>query len=120
MRVPLKYKDYRHKFALLIEIYNPILRLKKREKEVLLDYLTEYKRLFLEGRDQQQIKGILFSTETRQRFRNDIKMSEPSYNNHIHQLKRKGILVEGQLMPMLASVIVNDDFSLEYSIIDHG
>lgn len=120
MRIPLKFKDYKHKFALLIEIYNPILRLKKREKEVLLDYLTEYKRLFSEGRDNEQIKDILFSTETRQRFRKDISMSEPSYNNHIHQLKKRGILVEGQLMPMLASAIANDDFSLEYNIIENG
>lgn len=118
MRIPLKYKDLKHKFTLLIEAYNPVLRLKKREKEVLLGYLLEYRELVTKGLTEDQIKAELFSTTVRQKLRNDIKMSEPSYNNHIHQLKNKGVLVEGELLKLLRLVIKQGDFDVEYNIIN--
>lgn len=118
MLIQLKSKDIKHKFTLLIEAYNPVLRLKKREKEVLLGYLLYYNDLLKEGKSKEEIKGELFSTATRQRLRNEVGMSEPSYNNHIHQLKRKGILVEGELVALLANVIAQGDFDLEYKIVN--
>lgn len=119
MRVPLKSSNDRHKFVLFIEAYNPILRLKKREKEVLLDYVEDYYNLHKSGTPETSIKDTLFSTKTRQRNRERIGMSEPSYNNHICQLKSKGILVEGQLMPLLTKALQTDDFEISYTI-DNG
>lgn len=116
MQIPLKYKDNNHKFALLIEAYNPVLRLKKREKEVLLGYLLQYHELYLGGTSDEDIQYDLFSTKTRQYLREEIGMSEPSYNNHIHQLKKKGILVEGKLMTLLANAIKFGDFVVTYKI----
>lgn len=120
MRIPLKYKDQDHKFTLLIEVYNPILRLKKKEKEVLLGYLLEYDNFAnVQGMTHDQITKELFSTKVRQQLREKIGMSEPSYNNHIHQLKKKGILVEGSLVSLLANIIRQGDLTLEYQL-THG
>lgn len=117
MRIPLKFKDEKHKFVLLIEMYNPVLGLKRREKEVLLHFLLKYRELHLKGLTYELITNELFSTTVRQEVREKVKMSEPSFNNHIHQLKNKGILVEGKLIKVLATVVAADDEELEYKLI---
>lgn len=116
MNIPLKSQDNKHTYILLIEIYNPILRLKKREKEVLLFFLLRFKELYDQKVSDALIADDLISTPTRQYIRELVKMSEPSFNNHILQLKRKGILVEGTLMNLLANVIKVNDLTLSYTI----
>ena len=118
MRIPLKSKNYEHSISLIIEVYNPVLRLKRREKEVLLYFLLKYKELWESSKlEKVAMATELFSTKVRQDIREKVKMSEPSYNNHIHQLKKKGILIEGDLIELLAKTLRTNDFKLEYTII---
>lgn len=117
MKIPLPSNSLQHKFTFLIEALNPVLRLKRREKEVLLYFLLKYNELCKTPLSEQAIADILISTECRQEVRELVKMSEPSFNNHILQLKRKNIMVEGKLTQLLQQVVRNQDFNIEYNVL---
>jgi hypothetical protein len=121
MTIQLKSTDTKHKFILLIEALNPVLRLKRREKEVLLYFLIEYKELTTYNQmTEQLLADTLISTTTRQKVREQVKMSEPSFNNHIHQLKNKGVMVDGKLLSTLTNMISTNDLKVEYLIEENG
>ena len=115
MRIPINYTDDHQLHITLIEIYNPILKLKRREKEVLVHYLGLFKELYLTGKSDKEIAAEMFSTKVRQDFRAKTSMSEPSYNNHIFQLKHKKVLIEGELNPTLKQILKVRDYELTYS-----
>jgi hypothetical protein len=117
MKIPLTSNNLQHKFTFLIEALNPILRLKRREKEVLLYYLLKYNDLCKTPMSEEAIATVLISTDCRQEVREKVKMSEPSFNNHILQLKRKGIMVEGKLIPLLIKILRTQDFNIEYNVL---
>lgn len=118
MNIPINCINKRQVFSTLVEVYNPILKLKKKEKEILTLYLERYDSLHTTGLPTNAIKEDLASTATRQTIRGVLKMSEPSFNNHIHQFKQKKVLVDGELVQLLASVIQAKDYSLTYQLKD--
>lgn len=117
MKIPLKANTVQHKYTLLIEALNPVLRLKRREKEVLLYFVLKYSELIDTHPNEDYVASVLISTSCRQEVRELVKMSEPSFNNHILQLKRRGVIVEGYLLPLLTQVIKSRDFNIEYNVL---
>ncbi len=74
-------------FVTYLKCFNPVLKLKSREIQVLgiiLKYYYENRALPVE-----ELYALLYSKEMRKRMRDEIDMSEPSFNNHLVQLKAK-------------------------------
>ena len=77
-------------FKVFVGVLNPILQLKPREQEVLTVILkVYYANKHLPAEDLN--KSIL-SSNTRKVMRKSIKMSEASFNNHLVQLKKRGVI----------------------------
>jgi len=95
---------------------NPILKLKKREKELLVEYL----KLAYKNKDynEQQMKAMFADQSIKWDIRNILNMSEPSFNNHIKQLRDKSVFVNGLLHPLVQANIVGADtgYNLNYKI----
>ena len=51
-------------------------------------------------------------------IRRALKMSEPSFNNHIKQLRDKSIFLNGLLNPLISAGLlgIDNDFNLSYII----
>ena len=101
-------------FDVLVEILNPVLKLKTREKTVLVALLKVYNenRHTVEG---DKLNKLLFDTAVRRRIRKSINMSEASYNNHLLQLKKKRILDGNSISKVLCMYVIKD-LDIRYSI----
>jgi len=98
MNIPITI-DLQNYFELYLHILNPLLKLKKREREVLAAFL----KIHYMNRDKSpdRINELLFSKNTKKYIRNYIKMSEPSFNNHIHQLRAKKAIIGDSINPSI-------------------
>lgn len=77
-------------FKTYITCLNPYLRLKPREIEmtaILLKYYYENR-----GMKEDELYALLYSKEMRRKMRDEIKMTDASFNNHLVQLKAKRVL----------------------------
>lgn len=73
-----------------LKCFNPVLKLKNREIQVLakiLDYYINYEPLEYSAKI-----ALLYSMHTRKKIREEVGMSEASFNNHLVQLKAKRML----------------------------
>lgn len=89
MVIPISL-DIKNFYKGYINALNPILNLKKREIEVLSVILT----LCYSNRHLKEDKlfELIFSTSARKAMYKSIKMSEPSFNNHLTSLRVKKLL----------------------------
>jgi len=109
MNVPIKVHS-ESVYGVYVELLNPILKLKKREKELLVEYLKLHIRL---GGAQED----LMNSGQKKIIRERIGMSEPSFNNHLKQLRDKQVFMNGQLNPLITSNLHFNDFDIKYSLI---
>lgn len=94
-------KEY---FSLYLRILTPIHKLKTREIEVMGAILAVYYGNRHMGYDR--LNELIFSKDVRKAIRKSINMSEASYNNHLRQLRQKGLLLDGNLIsvPILEGI----------------
>ena len=59
---------------------------------------------------------MLFSTPVRKLVRNQIDMSEASFNNHITMLRKKKMIIDKKLNPSILSGIEKDAIEITYKI----
>lgn len=101
--------------------YNPILKLKPREVDVLDAMLKVYfslKKATKAGHiKMNEIDTRLNDSMGRKVIRDLINMSEASYNNHYVQLKKKKIITEDDKIKSFLKNIDSGDISINYKII---
>jgi hypothetical protein len=98
----------------LIEVLNPIMKLTFTEKDILNEYISLYKSLLdLEDYD---IIATLASTNSRLYVRNKLKITEHAYNNHISKLRKKRVLVDGKLHPLITNNCTLKTIQLTYEL----
>ena len=115
MKIPIAISRHDY-FSTYVEILNPILKLKKREKELLVEYLKlNYKN---KNYNAVQLKSMFSDSSIKWDIRRALKMSEPSFNNHIKQLRDKSIFLNGLLNPLISAGLlgIDNDFNLSYII----
>ena len=94
-------------FMVYLDVLGPVYKLKKREKEVMAAFLKVY----YTNRDKHpdRLNALLFSKEVKRFIRDSIKMSEPSFNNHLVQLRNKKALVGNSINTMITTGLPTGD-----------
>lgn len=106
MEIPIAISRHDY-FSTYVEVLNPILKLKKREKELLVEYLKlNYKN---KNYNAVQLKSMFSDSSIKWDIRRALKMSEPSFNNHIKQLRDKSIFLNGLLNPLISAGLLGID-----------
>lgn len=115
MDIPVAISKHSY-FSTYVEVLNPILKLKKREKELLVEYL----KLAYKNKDynELQLKSMFSDQDIKWDIRRVLGMSEPSFNNHIKQLRDKAVFVNGLLNPLVNAGLlgIDNDFNLNYKL----
>lgn len=110
MEIPIKVNNSNLTTA-CVEVLNPVLKLTRREKEILSEYLELFK---LYPKDPK----LLNNTDIKKSIRNKIKISEPSFNNYMKQLRDKKIFTEGGINPTLTSLVLSQgNKEIKYNIV---
>jgi hypothetical protein len=97
-------------------VLNPILKLKKREKELLVEYLKiAYKN---KDYNELQLKSMFSNQDIKWDIRRVLGMSEPSFNNHIKQLRDKAVFINGLINPLVNAGLlgIDNNFNLNYKL----
>lgn len=89
MLIPIKTVPKRF-VANTLKVLNPLLKLKKRELEVVTVILNVY--FEHASLPDEDLYALLFSKEMRVRMRTEIGMTDASFNNHLVQLKSRRML----------------------------
>jgi hypothetical protein len=115
MDIPVAISKHSY-FSTYVEVLNPILKLKKREKELLVEYL----KLAYKNKDynELQLKSMFSNQDIKWDIRRVLGMSEPSFNNHIKQLRDKAVFVNGLLNPLVNAGLlgIDNNFNLNYKL----
>lgn len=115
MDIPVAISKHSY-FSTYVEVLNPILKLKKREKELLVEYL----KLAYKNKDYNalQLKSMFSDQDIKWDIRRVLGMSEPSFNNHIKQLRDKAVFVNGLLNPLVNAGLlgIDNNFNLNYKL----
>jgi hypothetical protein len=101
-------------FKVYIDVINPIYKLKKREKEVLEAFLKIY--YSNRGMGYDKINQILFSIDVKKKLRSAIGMSEPSFNNHLVQLRKKRVLKGDTINKAILDNLPDKELEVTYKI----
>lgn len=116
MDIPVAISKHSY-FSTYVEVLNPILKLKKREKELLVEYL----KLAYKNKDYNalQLKSMFSDQDIKWDIRRVLGMSEPSFNNHIKQLRDKAVFVNGLLNPLVNAGLlgIDNNFNLNYKLL---
>lgn len=115
MDIPVAISKHSY-FSTYVEVLNPLLKLKKREKELLVEYL----KLAHKHKDynELQLKSMFSDQSIKWDIRRTLGMSEPSFNNHIKQLRDKAVFVNGLLNPLVNAGLsgIDNNFNLNYKL----
>ena len=96
MTIPIEtnISDY---FKLYLTILNPLLKLKTREIEILSGLLL----IHYANRKDPKINEKVLSTDVKKAIRLSIKMTEASFNNHLSALRKKKMITDQGINPLL-------------------
>jgi 2'-5' RNA ligase len=111
MTIPLKATIPKSLRAYL-QILNPVLKLKDKEIEVLSSFLS----VWYKNKSNPNIEKLLFSTRIRKVIRESINMSEASFNNHITMLRKKSMIIDKKINPIILSNIKENGVEITYKI----
>lgn len=102
---------------------NPMMKLKRREIEVLESMIKVYISLKRTAMSEEEIDSRINDSMGRKVIRDLINMSERSHNNHIMQLKKKRVLTEDnklqKFLKTIESEIKDSKFSIDYKVQIH-
>lgn len=105
-------------FKEYVRILNPLLKLRKREAEVLESHLRVY---YINHR-LPDVDRLLFSFQTQKQIRQRLKMSPASYHNHKCRLRKKQVFIRETINPLIINqtiinnILKNNTISLTYII----
>lgn len=115
MIVPIKVKRDEF-YKTFIKTLNPVLGLKPREREFLEKILI----LYSANRNKKEVEELFRSRNVRKAIRNSMvpAMSTQSMNNHILQLRRKGILTKNTVSKIISDHLPREgeSINIEYQI----
>jgi hypothetical protein len=111
MIIPIK-SDIPKSMKAYLQILNPVLKLKDKEIEVLSSFLS----IWHSNRSNPNLDKMLFSTPVRKLVRNQIDMSEASFNNHITMLRKKKMIIDKKLNPSILSGVQENGIEITYKI----
>lgn len=115
MTIPITVESKRYFEILLIVLY-PILRLKRRELQIVSALMSIYNsnKGKVEG---ERLNAMLFSTLVKKKVREslDPPMSEASYNNHVVALRKKKVFVDEAINKNLLS-FTDGEIDIEYKL----
>jgi len=122
MIIPIKIgENVKVYFEVVLRIMNPVLKLRDREIEVMALILSIRYINMVKGMNIEELDVGLFSIQMRKLMREDLGMSEQSYNNHIKELRKKGLLTGKSVSPIILEVNPDDKgvgevtFKVEFS-----
>lgn len=87
VKIPVRKQEFWLKY---LEIMNPVLKLQKKEREVLACILL----VSSSNRNHPKLESKLLDYDSRVKIRSFLKMSEASLNNIISELKKKKFLIK--------------------------
>jgi hypothetical protein len=92
--IPIKCND-RNFYRYYVELLNPIIKLRKKELDVLANLLY-YDNKYKDLEDKIRYK-IIFDQDTKLEIREALNLSEASLNNNLSELRKKKIIVNNQI-----------------------
>jgi hypothetical protein len=102
-------------FQIYLDVLGPVYKLKKREKEVMSAFLKVY--YTNRGKDPKMLNDMLFDRKVRKALRDSIAMSEPSFNNHLVQLRIKKALIGNSINSNITKALPKDgELNITYKI----
>lgn len=102
-------------FKVILSVSQPLVKIRPTEAEVLAALMA------LDYSNPNLAKEILLSTSMRKIVRESLNMSENSFNNSLCNLKKKKMVIDGHLNPLLKKLYpVNNEFVLTYKIKVNG
>ena len=111
MIIPIN-SDIPQSMKAYLQVLNPVLKLKDKEIEVLSSFLS----IWHSNRSNPNLDKMLFSTPVRKLVRNQIDMSEASFNNHITALRKKQIFIDKQINPSILNNLNSDTVEVTYKL----
>lgn len=112
-----KEKFYRQVLSLLSSM-SPVKDLRPKELEVLsriLYYNNEYKHL-----DEDARMVLIFSTQMRRTIREELGLSEDSFNNNVSRLRKLGILSsDSRLHTFFSSILFSREYEITFKLISN-
>lgn len=111
MIIPIN-SDIPQSMKAYLQILNPVLKLKDKEIEVLSSFLS----IWHSNRSNPNLDKMLFSTPVRKLVRNQIDMSEASFNNHITMLRKKKMIIDKKLNSSILSGVQENGIEITYKI----
>ena len=111
MIIPIN-SDIPQSMKAYLQVLNPVLKLKDKEIEVLSSFLS----IWHSNRSNPNLDKMLFSTPVRKLVRNQIDMSEASFNNHITMLRKKNMIVDKKINSSILEAIKDEGIEVTYKI----
>ena len=111
MIIPIK-GDIPKSMKAYLQILNPVLKLKDKEIEVLSNFLS----IWQSNKSKENLDKMLFSTPVRKLVRQQIGMSEASFNNHITMLRKKRMIVDKAINPSILKGIQDEGIEVTYKL----
>lgn len=91
-------------FDVFVSLLNPILKLRKKEADILTSFL----RIHFVNRYDPQVNQKLFSTTTLKAIRESLNMTVASFNNHKFRMRKKEIFIGRTINPMITNAYPKD------------
>lgn len=90
-RVPLQTTEHKF-FRQVLELLNPMLRLRAKELDVLAELMFQYNQLSNVPKEHRM--RIILDASSRKSMRNIVKQTEAAFNNNLSRLKKYKYLNE--------------------------
>lgn len=100
----------------LLELLNPILKLRKKELLTLAEILKLNDNLYNVPKEHRG--KLLLNSDSRKSIRTTLSMTEASLNNNLSAIKKKKLLDESGLKPFL-DIPYNPSFKLIFDFNEH-
>lgn len=113
MQIPVK--TTRNKFFReYVELMNPVLRLRKRDLDVLSELL--YYNDKLKDLSPKNRWTLIFNYENKVEISNKLKMSKETFATHLTELRKKNIIVDNKVVDMLC-INPGKSFNVQYKFV---
>lgn len=113
MQIPVKTTKNKF-FRQYVELMNPVLRLRKRDLDVLSELLYYNDKLKdIKSKDRW---NLIFNYDNKVEISSKLKMSKETFATHLTELRRKNIIVDNKVVDMLC-IIPKNNFDVQYRFI---
>lgn len=114
----LKVADKKDFFKAWVTLLQPFLNIRPKEAEVLAKLIEHRHEIAQSLTDEDEISLILFSTKRRKQMREELNIEELNFNNLIHALRKKPLIINDKLIKKVIPIISKDfkSFKLSYKI----